>query len=75
MQHETAVASLPAVMNITEACTIARSGKSTLTRAIKAGALESVKRGRRRLITGAGFQKWISEGMPLTSTDEETPAH
>ena len=64
------LAPIPVVMDVDEACELARRGRTEIYRAIKSGALPSVKSGRRRLIPGAGFKSWLAEGMPL-----EVPAN
>lgn len=59
------LATIPVVMDVDEACELARRGRTEIYRAIKSGALPSVKSGRRRLIPGAGFKTWLAEGMPM----------
>lgn len=58
------LAPIPVVMDVDEACELARCGRTGIYRAIKSGALPSVKSGRRRLIPGTGFKTWLAEGMP-----------
>jgi excisionase family DNA binding protein len=46
---------------IKEACELARCGKSTLYKAIKAGKLTARKLGRKTLIRDCELKQWIEE--------------
>ena len=53
----------PLAYTIVEACTITRTGKTALYKAINSGALRAIKRGHRTLVLHADLRRWI-EGLP-----------
>jgi excisionase family DNA binding protein len=53
----------PFAFRVSEACEVARSGRTKLYEAIKKGELRAVKRGRLTLILPGDLRAWI-EGLP-----------
>jgi hypothetical protein len=61
------VGTLPAIMSIPEACQHSRLSRAFLYKAIKAGALQTVKRGKRRLVFGCDLAAYLSADQPTRS--------
>jgi excisionase family DNA binding protein len=53
----------PLAYNISEACAVARAGRTALYEAIRSGALRARKRGRRTLVLADDLRNWI-ESLP-----------
>jgi excisionase family DNA binding protein len=53
----------PMALTISEACSVSRSGRTTLYGAIKRGELRARKRGRSTVILPADLRAWL-EGLP-----------
>lgn len=53
----------PLAYNISEACAVARAGRTSIYEAIRNGALTARKRGRKTLILPDDLRHWV-EGHP-----------
>ena len=60
----------PIALKITEACTSAGIGRTSLYEAIKRGELRAVKRGRRTLILTDDLRRWI-ENLPAVERSSD----
>jgi excisionase family DNA binding protein len=52
--------------NISEACQVARTGRTAVYEAIRTGQLRAVKRGRRTLILSIDLRRWL-EDLPAVT--------
>jgi excisionase family DNA binding protein len=61
--------STPLVHSIPEACSMARTGRTSMYEEIKKGKLRAIKRGRRTLILAEDLRRWL-ETLPSIKTRE-----
>ena len=59
------------IVSISEACAIAGIGRTSLYKAIRAGALRAIKIGRRTLLLQDDIRQWL-EGMPAVAARRPT---
>jgi Helix-turn-helix domain len=61
----------PLAYSISEACAVARAGRTAICGAIRDGALVARKRGRKTLILPDDLRKWV-EGHPAVQPKSES---
>lgn len=61
----------PLAYTVSEACTVARSGKTVLYEAIRSGALRAVKRGRRTLVLPSDLRDWVQHLPAIESKSRD----
>jgi excisionase family DNA binding protein len=57
----------PLAYSISEACAVARAGRTALYEAIRSGALTARKRGRKTLILPEDLRRWVESHPPMQS--------
>ena len=53
--------STPLAYSVSEACSVARTGRTVLYEAIRTGQLRAVKRGRRTLLLADDLRRWLAD--------------
>jgi len=64
---------IPSAHSIEQVCEKSQVSRSTIYRAIKAGELRAVKRGRRTLVLGQNLKQWL-ENLPAVVPDQPRAA-
>jgi excisionase family DNA binding protein len=59
--------------SVSEACSIACVGRTSLYEAIRTGALRAVKRGRRTLILGEDLRRYVHSLPPVAVKHNQNP--
>jgi excisionase family DNA binding protein len=59
-------------LSVSQACSLAGIGRTSLYEAIKTGALRAVKRGRRTLILNEDLQRWV-QSFPQLEARQRAP--
>lgn len=58
----------PLVHSISEACSLTRTGRTSIYKAIKDGELRALKRGRRTLILAEDLRRWLETLPSIAAT-------
>ena len=60
----------PLAYSISEACSVARAGRTSLYEAIRSGALRAVKRGRRTIVLADDLRRYLNS-LPAVEPDKQ----
>jgi excisionase family DNA binding protein len=64
----------PLAYTITEACSVARAGRTAIYEAIREGALTARKRGRKTLILAEDLRRWVETLPAIAATSNDLKA-
>jgi excisionase family DNA binding protein len=65
----------PLAYSVTDACTVAGTGRTVLYEAIRSGRLAARKRGRRTLILAEDLRRWVESLPSLRGGDYTASPH